>query len=111
MPRPWIRNLSETGAMCWAGPWPVLQAHRGARGSPEQSWTCKDFESLFANRGTLKSTGRQESNIELGHCGFVYACFHTQYVNKLCSQVVDVIHDINESFIQRKEIKQVRIPF
>lgn len=80
-------------------------------GSLKQSWTCKDFESLFANRVTLQSTGRQESNRELGHCGFVYACFHTQYVHKLCSQVADVVHDINESFIQKKEIKQVRMPF
>lgn len=110
MPGPGI-EICETGGMCGAGAWPVLQAHCGAQGSLQQSWACKGFESLFASRVTLKSMGRQESNIELAHCGFVYACFHTQHVNKLCSQVADVIRDINEKFIQRKEIKQVRIPF
>lgn len=31
VPGPGIRNLSETGAMCGACPWPVLQAHGGAQ--------------------------------------------------------------------------------
>lgn len=30
VPGPGIKNLSETGAVCGACPWPVLQAHRGA---------------------------------------------------------------------------------
>lgn len=73
----------------------------GLRVHSNKAGLAKTLEVYLQTEELCRAWGG-ENQTELGHSGFVYACFHTQYVNKLCSQVADVVHDINVSYTKNK---------
>lgn len=52
-----IKNLSETRAMCGAGPWPVLQAHHGARVHTSKAGLAKTLKIYLHTEKLCKAGG------------------------------------------------------